>query len=217
MLYLISFDALYSHIVRAYNDSATKNHRICLLLIGGCSRSGKTTLSLRISERFSRENISSVVVSLDAWIVSVEKRKPNTTLVERYECDAIVRSISALLEGRAVFPPVYDAFSRRRISERSEQPLFIESGIIITDGVLALALAELRRRSLVKIFVDIPDSERVQRVKDFYINQKNVLPDQAEKIVKEREREEVLFIKGTRQYADIIFAHEFLSNSKEVA
>ena len=92
--------------------------------------------------------------------------------------------------------------------ERSELPLFIERGVIIADGVIALALDELREKALLNIFVDIWDSERLQRARNFYVNQKHLSVDQAERILKTREREETLFVKNTREYADIIFAPE---------
>jgi len=205
---LKSFDSLYLHVMHAYNNSASKVFNTCLILIGGCSRSGKTSLSMRISEKLFEDNISNVVVPLDAWLISLEKRNQSSTVVERYECDAMVKSFEMLLHGRAIFPPVYDSFSRRRISERSDQPLFIPSGVVIADGVIALALPDLRRRASLKIFVDIENSERKQGLRDFYIKYKRLSPVEAEKVIGEREQEEVPYIQNTQQYADVIFVNE---------
>jgi uridine kinase len=182
-------------------------------MIGGFSRAGKTTLAQYISKALSLVDICNLSISLDSWIVSLEKRSLDSKVMERYECDVICKSITALLEGNPIFTPVYDHQTRRRISERSAKPLLIDSGFVIVDGVVSLALDELRKQAVVNIFVDLPKKERAERVRSYYIKEKKFSECEANMIVAEREFEEVPFIENTKKYADIIYLPNYLSEN----
>lgn len=210
MLNLSDQEKLTNLIVERYCVSGNNGQKIGLLLIGGFSRSGKTHLSRYLSNAFSEKGILNIMLSLDSWIVSLEKRKPGWTVMERYERESITKSVVELLAGREIFPPVYHAPSRKRVSERSSVPIAIKKGIVIAEGVVALSLEGLREQALLKIFVDLPESERVSRMKRFYIEAKLVHEDEAERILREREREEVPLIKKTCDFADIVFTHPVL-------
>lgn len=189
-------------------------YNICLILIGGFSRSGKTTLLQGISSLLPRKDISNIVVSLDAWIISLENRRPGSSVLERYECNSINKSITILLEGGEIFPPVYDAALRRRVTERSSEPVSIPSGIVIVEGVVALASEDLRKRVMLKSVMDLAGSERIIRVKRYYIDEKQLPEGEASRIGEEREREEIPLLRKTRQYADIVFSHTLAENQR---
>ncbi|OGW81889.1 MAG: hypothetical protein A3G33_05260 [Omnitrophica bacterium RIFCSPLOWO2_12_FULL_44_17] len=181
-----------------------------LVLIGGCSRSGKSTVALKLSKKFSDRNIPSQIINLDAWLISIEKRKDNSTVLERYDCEAIEKSVEDLLKGFTIMPPVYDFRTRRRVSETGGNPITLSSGILIAEGVVALALENLCKRASIKIFVDISDIVRLKRLMDFYYESKFLSYNESKTIINEREAEEVPFVKSTAKYADLIgrFAEE---------
>lgn len=175
-----------------------------LVLIGGCSRVGKSWLARMLSGWVETEGVASLVVELDSWIVSVEKRR-GSRVTERYDCAAIVRAVEDLLRGRPTYPPVYDVRSRRRVSDARPTPVQAASGLILAEGTIALALPRLREMATCKIYVSVPDWIRQERLWSFYRDVKQVVAGEAMEILREREAEEVPFVRSTRAYADIVF------------
>lgn len=174
-----------------------------LILIGGCSRVGKTTLSAQIAKELSALYHPLLEVTLDAWIVSVEKRPQASTVMERFEVDRMLRDIQCLAQGQQVFPPVYDAKTRRRIVEISSDGLQLQQGTIIVEGVIALAIPELCSLATATIFVEVPDDVRIKRLYQFYTQEKGLKFEEAQKLISGREAEEVPLIKSTMTQADL--------------
>ena len=59
-----------------------------------------------------------------------------------------------------------------------------------------------------KIFVDIGDKIRRERLIEFYTDYKKYTLDEAEEIIKPREKDEVEIIKKTKEYADVMYVPE---------
>ncbi len=176
---------------------------IKLILVGGCSRSGKSTLSQNLATEIHNRKHSATVLSMDSWIIGIDGRPEKSSVNERYDMLQIIRDISAILSGEPVTIPTYDAKSRKRLLSRRE-PVHIASGYLILEGVLALSRDELRQSALLSIYVEIEDSLRKQRFESFYSETKGLSPQEVEEIFCEREAEEVPTVKMTRQYADVI-------------
>jgi len=202
VIYLSSIDLLYKHIHKIGLLSCIQSS---LVLIGGCSRSGKSIIASRLSKNFTANGIDNHIVKTDSWLISLENRKPGSTVLERYDCEAIINSIKEILSGGVIYPPVYDVNSRRRITQHSEDPIFAKSGVIIVEGVIALVLKELLDIAALKIFVTVSDKIRLARLMDFYNRTKGLSIDETRDIINSREIEEVPFIKNTAEYADVIF------------
>ena len=180
-----------------------------IVLVGGCSRAGKSTLTRELSSLLNQVQIPNLVVSLDSWIVSYEKRPMNGGLLDRFEVPAILQAINALSRGERVCPPVYDPVSRRRISERADSALLLGEGILLVEGVPALAISELRNLAKFRVFVEIDEAIRLNRLRDFYHITKGLTLDNTEAIIRERELEEVKLINSTSNFADIIVKSDF--------
>lgn len=202
MLYFFSYESLFGYISKT---EIYLKKQPSVILIGGCSRTKKSTLALKLSENFKAIDIMCNIVDLDSWIISIEKREQNSAVIDRYDCDAIVVAVKDILRGDIVFPPLYDPVSRRRIAERGEKFYFVKSGIIIVEGVIALALKELVEIASIKIFSMVSDKVRLASLMDFYVKTKGLGSDTAREIICSREKEEVPFIKRTSRYADLIF------------
>lgn len=201
MLGFVSFNHLYEKI---YELSCHALNGSSLVLVGGCSRTGKSALSVMLSEKLLADRIEHGIVNLDAWLLGVDERGHHSLVMERYDCQAIISSVKELLQGKAVYPPVYDMISRRRISASGEKGITVVSGIIIAEGVIALALNELVEIASLKIFVHVSDKVRTERLFSFYRDVKKLSVDEVEAVIAERECEEVPFIKQTASCADII-------------
>jgi uridine kinase len=174
------------------------------VLVGGCSRTGKTVLSSKLSENLISLGINTAIVKLDSWLISVDNRKQNSSVLERYELPSIISSITKVQRGETIYPPAYDAVSRRRVAEYGLDLISIKDGILFVEGVVALAIEELIKNPTLRIFVGIPDRLRKQRLVDFYSNIKRLDRKEYENIIETREKEEVPFIKRTVVNADVI-------------
>jgi uridine kinase len=180
-------------------------HETKLILIGGCSRSGKSTLAKSLKSDYEKINVPCKVLSLDSWIVSVENRAPNSKVMERFECTEIVKSIQKVLARETILVPKYDFVSRKRIGKF--EPFNIQKGILIVEGVIALAIPELRNLASITVFMDSDDQVRKDRLYHFYQNEKGLEFLAAKSVIEERELEEIPFVKSTQEFATFIFSH----------
>ena len=74
----------------------------------------------------------------------------------------------------------------------------------MVEGVIVLALEKLRKISALKLFVECGDYTRLKRLISFYRDFKVLRKSEYKVIIKEREVEEVPFIKATRAFADLV-------------
>ncbi|MBE3122255.1 MAG: D-glycero-beta-D-manno-heptose 1,7-bisphosphate 7-phosphatase [Thermoplasmata archaeon] len=177
-----------------------------IVSIAGCSRSGKTILAKKIQEDLKGKKIPSTIIPLDNWLLGLNERKGNETVRERYQYTKISETITRLKHGEKIYPPVYDSQTRQVTQKKNSTPLYIEEhGIGIIDGIVSLDIEDVRNLSDYHIYVDINDTVRIQRLKEFYIDYKKCSTKQTEKIIKSREIDEVPIIKKTKDYADAIY------------
>lgn len=203
MINYSSVKFLSQHILTLLNESLNKP---LIVLVGGCSRTGKTVLVSKLIENIISSGINTAIVNLDSWLVSLDNRKQNSSVLERYEIASIISAIKKVQQGEVVYPPVYDAVSRRRIADSGGAPISITDGILFVEGVVALAIKELIEGAALRIFVDIPDKLRKQRLVIFYSDIKGLDRKEYENIIETREKEEVPFVKRTAVNADIFLA-----------
>lgn len=187
---------------------AESENNCILLLIGGCSRTGKTTLAKELELEFRQNGVNSITVKLDNWLLGVNERNGQETVRERYNYSEIVESVRKILKGEKIFPPIYDPETRIVTRENLSDFFQIEKGICIVEGVIALAIRELRNLSDWKIFTEVNDEIRKKRLLEFYRDYKKCSHVESKEIIDTREVEEVPYIKETKIFADIIFCPE---------
>ena len=198
----VYYETLMDSLLKDYFKS---NKKRFVVLIGGCSRSGKTTLANKIKVDCDKKNIKCIIISLDNWLLGLDERKGDETVKERFKYEDIVEAITQIIDGGTVYTSIYDPKTRMIVCEKSPEPIYIDEGICIIDGVIALDNKQLRKISDFKIFVDVKDAKRVKRLVEFYSNYKKCSLDKTRKIITSREEEEVPIIKKTKQYADLIY------------
>ena len=160
---------------------------------------------LKIKTDLSKKGINSSVISLDNWLLDLNERKGNETVRERFQYKKISDSLAKLKAGEKIYPPVYDAKTRTIVDKKSKEPLFIENKSIgIVDGIVVLDIEKVRDISDFKIYVDVDDKTRKERLIEFYVNYKKYSLDKAKKIVEPREKDEVSIIKKTKEHADVV-------------
>ena len=109
----------------------------------------------------------------------------------------------SLLRGESAYVAAYDAKTREFAGDllafKSQNSPFI----VVVEGVIVLALEELRKISALKLFVECGDCRRVKRLISFYRDFKMLRKSEYKVIIKQREVEEVPFIKAKRVFSDM--------------
>ncbi|BDR60121.1 uridine kinase [Lactobacillus xylocopicola] len=175
--------------------------------ITGGSGSGKTTIARKIVEQM-QENEHVLIMTQDSYykdntgIPMNIRMNINYDHPDAFDVALLKQQLRSLLEYQAIEMPVYD-FKKHT---RSTDTIHVEpADIIILEGILVLASADIRNLMDIKVYVDTDDDIRFIR--------------RLERDIKERGRsldsviEQYLgtvkpmyhqFIEPTKRYADII-------------
>ena len=174
--------------------------------IAGGSGSGKTTVQRRIMERFGPRRIA--LLDHDAYYRDLDHLAPedrarfNFDHPDALETDLMVAHLDALLAGEAVEKPTY---SFETHSRRDETETIEPRPVILIDGILVLAEAELRERMDVKLYVDAPDDVRLMRriERDLHERGRSIdsILDQYRRTVRPMHLE---FVEPSKRHADVI-------------
>lgn len=134
---------------------ATPTSRPLLLGVAGGTGSGKTTVARRILEEVGESRIA--LLEMDSYYKDIEWGSDADLLHHNFDhpsaldVELLVRHLRDLRRGRAVEVPVYDFVTHRRTArtERVEP-----EPVVMLEGILVLALREIRDLLDFKIYVD---------------------------------------------------------------
>ncbi|WP_269526516.1 uridine kinase [Coraliomargarita parva] len=135
-----------------------------LILIGGPSGAGKTTVATALIEALGQEACH--LLSLDNYYadlshLSIEARQRyNYDQPTAWERDRLVRDLKRLHAGEAIEMPLYDFTSHSR---RKECKHLDPRPYIVAEGIFALCYPELDAFADLAVFVDVDDAEALQR------------------------------------------------------
>lgn len=137
-----------------------------MLIIGiaGGSGSGKTTVVRKLVSKMDPSRVA--VMSQDNYyndnkhLTLEERRKINFDHPDAIEFPLLVEHLKELKAGRAVDIPTYSfvVSTRMEATERVEP-----RDVIIVEGILVLAIPELRELMDIKVFVDADADDRLAR------------------------------------------------------
>jgi uridine kinase len=129
-----------------------------ILGIAGGTASGKSTLAHLLSERLGERALT---IHHDRYYRDIpEPRGYNYDHPDALDTALLIRNLDALREGREAPLPVYDFRSHRRLPE--PEPVGPRA-VVIVEGILALAVPELRSRMDFKVFVHAAADLRLTR------------------------------------------------------
>jgi uridine kinase len=177
-----------------------------LILIGGGTCSGKTTIAKAIGRRL--DNLKTVIISHDNYYHDLSRFNPeecknyNFDHPSAIDAALLVEDVKAMLKGEAVNVPDYDFISH----QRSEGTLCVAfADVIILEGIFALYYPDLLELSDLKIFVDTDADIRLTRrlirdTKDRGYDVEGVLDKYLETVKPSHDA----FIDPTKKNADII-------------
>jgi uridine kinase len=177
-----------------------------LIGIAGGTGSGKTTVAQVILDRTGAERIA--LLPHDAYyrdlsqLSETQRALVNFDHPDSLETELLVSHLLALIEWQAVDVPVYDFSAHARTSRTvrmDPQP------VILVEGILVFAEAELRDLFDVKIFVDTPPDIRfIRRLqRDMTERGRSIgsIIRQYETTVRPMHLE---FVEPSKRYADVI-------------
>ncbi|MBT7902910.1 uridine kinase [Candidatus Woesearchaeota archaeon] len=147
------------------SDQASNGRKRLLMLIGGASGSGKTTIAKNLVGQVSRE-IGAIHLSMDDWYpdnshLSFEDRcKLNFDDPKIFDYDLLYRQLADLKRGRRIDKPIY-SFEEHT---RTDNVLEVEPcDLIILEGIYALFDPRIVKLADYAYFVDTPIEECVIR------------------------------------------------------
>jgi len=137
---------------------------VVVIGIAGGSASGKTTVAKKILQAHYGQPIA--LLDQDAYYQDLshlplaERKRVNFDHPDAFDNQLMVEHLQALKRGEAVDKPIYSfqEYTRKRGSVRVEP-----ASIVIVEGILVLAIRELREQIDVKIFVEADDDIRFIR------------------------------------------------------
>ena len=174
--------------------------------VAGGSGSGKTTVAYNLIEAFSKQD--AVLMQQDSYYKEIKNKtidqraKTNFDHPDAIEFELLKEHLLALKASNSIKKPIYN-FSTHLREEETEQ---IEpSQIVIVEGILVLAVPEIRDLLDVKIFVDTDADEMLLRRVERDINERGrtfkSVKDQYLNTVKPMY---LKFCEPSKRYADII-------------
>jgi len=140
-----------------------------IVLIGGQSRSGKSTLAAVMRDALESRGQRARVLSIDRWLKSDAERQPG--VLGRYDMDGL-QALTARLTDRELRPdrlalPGYHKLRRRQIAAVEELEL-LPSDVVLIEGTVALAIDISNETAAHRYHVDIDETLRKQRVLSAY-------------------------------------------------
>lgn len=174
--------------------------------IAGGTGSGKTTVARAIYDRVGRDRIEwiahdSYYRNFDA-LTPEERARINFDHPDSLETELLVRHLDVLAKGSSVDIPLYDFATHSR---KSETQRIEPRRVIIVEGILVLAEAELRKRIDIKLFVDTPADIRFVRrlVRDIQSRGRSLDSVVQQYMTTVRPMHEE-FVEPSKRYADLI-------------
>lgn len=177
-----------------------------LIGIAGGTASGKTLVSARIYEALGSDQVA--ILKQDSYyrdlshLPAADRARRNFDHPDAFDTPLLLENLRALLNGRAVAEPIYDFTRHVRLPEtrRVEPP-----AVIVLEGILILADADLRSLMDIKVYVDTDADVRLLRrlrrdVEDRGRTVTSVL-GQYELSVRPMHLQ---FVEPSKRYADII-------------
>lgn len=180
-----------------------------IILIGGGTGSGKTTVSRKIIENFGEDRC--IILPMDNYYrdmshIPLEDRiKYNYDHPDMIEHTLIIKHIKELLIENTIELPIYDFVQYTRIGES----IRIEpKPILIIEGIFALYYEELRALADLKLFIDAESDERfIRRLQRDVFERGRTIESVINQYLTTVKPMHDAYVEPTKKYADIVIPH----------
>jgi uridine kinase len=159
----------HASIVRQLFDICSHITKARMVLIGGCARSGKSTVASVLGEIIGESGRMVHVVSLDGWLKTLEGRSEGCGVMERYDMDAVRRLFLPLITSRSRHLLKIPQYERKsRLFQKTILHSVGPDDLLVLEGVTALLDKQIVDHADVKIYVDVSDKIRHARLEEDY-------------------------------------------------
>ncbi len=181
-------------------------HRPLVIGVAGGSGSGKTTVSHAILERVGRERIA--FLQHDSYYNDLshlplnERQQVNFDHPNAFDNNLFAEHLDTLIRGEPVDVPTYDfaAYVRLLGKERVDP-----HPVVLLEGILIFADAELRKRMDIKLFVDAEgDTRFIRRLQRDIRDRGRTVESVINQYMKTVRPMHLEFVEPSKRYADII-------------
>jgi uridine kinase len=174
--------------------------------VAGGTASGKTTISEAILDRVGRGRVT--LIQHDAYYRDLshlpleERRQVNFDHPDALESDLLVVHLDALCRGESIRIPVYDFATYVRWAEVSCVEL---KPVILVEGILIFAEAELRKRFDIKVYADTDaDLRFIRRLRRDVSERQRTVDSVIEQYLGTVRPMHLEFVEPSKRYADVI-------------
>lgn len=177
-----------------------------LVLVGGPTCSGKSTLVRLVAERLGQD-LCTVLTQDDFYhdlsaLPLEERAQQNFDRPGSIDSIALIRCVKRLIRGEPVQVPVYDFTTHTRMGETREA---LPRPYLFVEGTLVLHWSALRSRAAIRAFLDTPSEACFQR----RLSRDTAHRGRTEASVLEQWRQTVWpmhrrYVLPTRRHADVL-------------
>jgi uridine kinase len=179
---------------------------VIIIGIAGGSGAGKTTVARTIAEKLGEENVA--YLSQDWYyndrskMTMEDREKENLDHPKAFDTKLLVSHLNLLRKGMPIEVPVYDY----SIHSRSKETVrMVPRTVAIVEGILVLAIEELRSIFDFKIFVDAdPDIRLIRRINRDIKERGSTYEKTIDRYLTTVKPMHEAFIEPSKKYADII-------------
>ena len=174
--------------------------------IAGGSGAGKTTVARSITEKLGKENVAYISQDwyyLDQSHLTLEERKQlNMDHPNAFDSELLIAHLTQMRQGTVVDVPTYEFGQYTRGT--ATFPLAPQS-VVLLEGILVLAIPEVREVLDFKVFVDADADIRLIRRMNRDIHERGISYDDTIKryLTSVRPAHEA-FVEPSKRYADLI-------------
>jgi len=180
--------------------------KMMIIGIAGGSGAGKTTVARTIAERLGKENVA--YLSQDWYyndrsnMTLKQREKENLDHPKAFDTKLLVSQLNLMRQGMPIEVPVYDYSVHTRTSNTIHMT---PKSVAILEGILVLAIEELRSILDFKVFVDAdPDIRLIRRLERDIKERGSTYESTIERYLSTVKPMYDAFIEPSKRYADII-------------
>ena len=179
------------------------------IFIGGCSRSGKTTLSSILKKNLKRISKKAHILELDSHLI--KDRTEFDDFKDRYNKEEILALINKFFHNKKGFYHDKGFDHTNNCVLDYGRTKFDKRDIFIIEGTISLQLAKSFEMPNLKVFVDAPLSLREEKFKNKY-EKRNFKTKKIKELWKDRVIFEDEYILKDKEKVDFIFSNQVKEN-----
>ncbi len=184
------------------------SYAIKIVCIAGGTGAGKTTIARKLLENMGDR---AMILSQDSYYRDLshlsidERKKVNFDHPDSIEFELLRKHLLQLKKGEVIKVPNYDFTKSNRMKEVTS---VAPKDILILEGILLLAVPEIRELVDIKVFVDVEDDVRLlRRIKRDVEERGRTISNVQDQYMATVRPMHQKFVAPSKQYADIIIPH----------